>query len=209
MRRSIPIVLALFGCGREGVLGQVELEPECAPLDLACQGDGIDRPLAVGAILPLELASTVPSSSALWLDLEAVDPTVLEVSGNELQGLSSGRTALLATSEEQVIDLTHVWVAEPTRIALRRQDRAAGATISGPVELLVGDEMHLDAVAYADGERLAGRLSGEWSSSSPALQVLETGSPESRRVVARAAGSVTLTMSWKEHQARVAVEVLP
>ncbi len=209
MHRFLPLFLVILGCGRDGVLGQVELEPECAPLDLACQGDGIDRPLAVGAVLPVELASTAPSTSALALELEAVDPAVLKVSANEILGLAPGRSGLLATVDEQVVDLTHVWVFDSTHIAVRRRDQPAGRNVTGPIDLLVDDELELDATAYADGVRLAGRLAGEWSSDSPAIQLLETGDPGTRRLVARSVGRATVTVHWNDHDAQITVEVLP
>lgn len=210
MLRLLAIVALLGACGRDGALEQVDFAPECAPGDLACQGGGIDRPLAVGAVLPLDVSSAVPGSVALGIELAVADPSVLKVSGHELTGLAEGRSALVAVTDgDMALDFTHVWVVRASRIAIRRRLDPDEQTIEAPIQLLVGDELTLDVAAYAQGARLAGRLAVDWSTSSEALSLLEDGTIGTRRVVARAPGASEIVATWDEHEARITVEVLP
>ncbi|MBT8495905.1 MAG: hypothetical protein KJO07_22870 [Deltaproteobacteria bacterium] len=212
MNKLCPLLfcVGLSGCGTEGALEQVSFERECADGDVSCQSGGIDRPIAVGAVLPVDTEAMLTGSATPELTLVAADETVVKPAGDELLGRAPGRTALLAvTADGQVLDLTHVWVSEPTRLALARSDRDSDQTIEAPIELLAGDELYLDVVAFADSQRLSGRLSGEWQATSEAVTLLSDGALGSRRLVARSPGAARIEFRRAEAATTIDVEVLP
>jgi len=207
--RLLPLLL-VFGCGTDGAVGQVDFGPECGSGDLRCQLGGLDRPMALGSVLALDLVPQIAGGGAPPIGLTAVDPNILKVAEHELTALAPGRTAVLATLEEDlVLDLTHVWVEPATRVAVRRPELGVGDAVEGPVELLVGDEMFVDLVPYAGGTRLSGRFSAEWEATSDAVYVLQTGAIGRRRIVASSPGSVTVTAGALALETTIEIEVLP
>jgi len=207
---ALALTLALASCGGErGATGQAEFGGECEPGDVACENAGIDAPIAVGAVMPLHVGLDSAGSATPDLQLVAADPSVIKVSGFDLTGESAGMSAVLAvTDDDLVLDIIHVYVAEPTRIEVRRSDRADSSTIDGRMQLLVGDELPLVISAYADGGRLGGIADGDWRSSSGAVALLYDGAAGTRRLVAREPGVADVIVSAMGQETSVKVEVI-
>jgi hypothetical protein len=185
--RCLPLLfLALTACGVEGGLEQADFEPADVGDDLAA------GPLALGATVDINVSVDVPGAGTPSLELRAVDPEILQVTGNQLTGLSPGLSAVLALDERgRVLDFFHVFVAPPDRVEIQRLGGVgAGTDLDGGLELLVGDEVVLGARAYRGPQRLAGSAAMGWTADTDAVSILLDGDVDRRRLVARAPGKV-------------------
>jgi hypothetical protein len=183
MKRALP-ALFLIACATDGGLEQAELEPADVGDDLA------DGPLALGATVDINVAINTPGSGTPALELSAANADVLQVTGNQLTGLSPGFSAVLALDEQnRILDFFHVFVAVPDRVEIQRLGGVGvGTDLDGGIELLVGDELALGARAYRGPQRLAGSAAMGWTSDSDAVVVLLDGDVDRRRIVARSPG---------------------
>jgi hypothetical protein len=203
--------LATACSGDSGALGQVAFSPECALHDLSCLAVGLDAPIAVGGRVALVVDTETAGSGAPTVHMSSVREDVLAVEGRELVARSPGVAAVLVSADELVLDFIHVWVEEPTGIAVHRHDGDGleVGEISGLVELLVGDELVVSAQTYADSQRLMGANDPAWSVSSTSVTVLRQGDSARRRLVARSPGSATVTVDELGFSSSVEIEVLP
>jgi hypothetical protein len=100
-----------------------------------------------------------------------------------------------------------VWVAPVTQITLARRD---GERISGAIGLAVGEDVTLVPSLLHGAQKLAGNASATWSVDVPGpLAILEDGSPDRRRLRARAPGKARVTVALGDAQASLDVEVVP
>jgi len=205
------LVLSLTACSEDGALGQVAFSADCAPHDLSCSALGLDAPLAVGGSVHLMIDTQTAGSGAPTLELSSIRDDVLAVDGRELRGRSPGVAAVLVSTGALVLDFIHVWVEEPTSIAIHRhdQDGLEIGELSGLVELLVGDELIVSAQTYADTQRLIGAGDPRWSVSSDVVTILRQGDSPRRRLVARAPGSATVSVNELGFSSSLEIEVLP
>jgi len=199
------------GCASDGALGQAKLTPDCAADDLVCVFAGVDDPLAAGSTLDLNLDLEVLGSAASSIELRAVDPTVLEVEGRSVTAMAEGVSAVLIRSDDTVLDFVHLWVADADRLGLRQigAAQAEGGELGSRFQLLVGDELFVAVEAYAGAQRLLGSAETTWVTDTPFVTLLDEGRPSYRRIVARAPGNATLSVSAMGFERTLTVEVLP
>ena len=119
------LAVAAYGCGKDegtsGALGQVSFSAGCAGGNGSCPVSGLDSPVAVGAIVPLDFNLGINGGSGLNLTLVSADTQVLDTVGYELIGISEGVSAvLLTTPEGAVLDFLHVWVYSPDGLKFHR-----------------------------------------------------------------------------------------
>ena len=212
----LPLLLplpALAGCaqGSSGALGQTQASPQCAPSDLVCAVGGIDAPLATGASLPINVSITSQGSASPPLTFVSADPAIFTVSGVHIDGISPGVASLLVMTGGSVVDFFHVWVQGADALRLHRHT-AEGVEVGDlpeRVQLLIGDELFLSAEPYAGAQRLLGHTETAWTADAEIVQLLEDGSRNRRRLVARAAGTTTLHVTALDQTATLDLEVLP
>lgn len=203
LRRALAALSLLLApaCGR-GALHQ-------ATLNAGTAGTGAPTaPLAIGSRFQPQLATEVAGSATPTLHLASASPSVIAVDGGSLVARSAGASAVLVTTDDgAVVDFLHVWAAPVTALTLARRD---GEPIRGPIALAVGEDVTLVPALWHAAQRLAGDAEAVWTSSNPAaLDVLRDGSPDRRRLRARAPGATTLTVALGEAHTTLAVEVVP
>lgn len=207
MNRIRPLVLVpLFAaCGVEGGLEQADFEPSDVGDDLS------EGPLALGATVDVDVSIDTPGAGTPALQLVAADGEVLQITGNQITGLSPGLSAVLALdAQNRVLDFFHVFVATPDRVEIQRlAGVGAGADLDYGVELLVGDELALGARAYRGPQRLVGSAAMGWSADSDAVAVLLDGDIDRRRIVARNPGKATVEVETMGLLATLEITVYP
>lgn len=196
---------ALAGCG-VGALGQAALVDDKGH-ESARQG--FDRPLAVGATVRPEIDYKLRGAGAPSMHYEAADEAVIAADNGVLRGTRAGLTSLLLVSDDgMVLDFFHLWVKEPTTLALRQvfaDDKAA--ELSGRVELLPGEALHLSATLRGEGQDLGGTATDTWKVDGGAVAVLEEGRAGRRRVIALQPGRATLEVRMLDRIATLTIEV--
>lgn len=211
MKHALASVF-LIGCsGDSGALGQADVTTECSPTDFACVTAGLDGPVAVGGGVPLSLDLDVAGSSTPAMTLLSADPTVLKTSGTEVVGQSPGVAALvLLTDQGAAVDFLHVFVVAPNRIGVHRRDGGLElGELVDDIQLVPGDELVIEVEPYVDSQRLLGRASSEWTTTTTAVTLLRDGAPNRRRLVARAPGQAPVTVSAFGFDHTIQVEVVP
>ena len=176
--------LALPGCASEGALGQSQSSPDCSPSDFVCAVHGLDKPLAAGTTLPIDVSLDLQGSATPPLTLLSGDESVITVDGSVLRGKGPGLASLLITIPGNlVVDFFHVWVEQPTAIALHRRTEDGGdaGSMPGKLELLVDDELSASVEAFAGSQRLLGEPEATWSVNAKAVQILDDATPARRR----------------------------
>ena len=151
-------------------------------------------------------------SGAPEIQLVSGNSDVFSVEGQRLRGGRAGVAALLMTTPDSVVlNFVHVWVAQPSALLLhRRTENGEEVTaVPGKVQLLVGDELPLSAELYAKTQRLLGEPEATWAVDHDCVQILEEGTPNRRRLVARAQGETTLKVTANGLETTLDLEVLP
>lgn len=201
-----------LSCASQGGLGQSQTNAQCSPSDFVCVAGGLDKPLAAGTTLPVDVTLDLQGSATPPISLLSGDESVITVDGAVLRGEGPGLAALLITIPGNlVVDFFHVWVEQPTAIELHRRtaDGADAGSIPGKLELLVGDEVLLSVEPFAGAQRLLGEPDAQWSVDSASAQILETGSKGRRRIIAMAPGAVSVHAEAFGASADLELEVLP
>jgi hypothetical protein len=177
-----------------------------------CVAHGLDKPLAAGTTLPIDVSLDLAGSATPPLTLISGDETVFTVDGTVLRGAGPGLAALLITIPGNlVVDFFHVWVEQPTAIAIheRTYDGSDSGAVPEKVELLVGDEMNASVEAFAGSQRLLGEPDATWSVSSDAIQILKDGTSGRRRLIAKSTGEATIHVEAFGATADLELEVVP
>jgi hypothetical protein len=204
--------LSAMSCASEGALGQSQSSAACSPSDFVCAFQGLDKPLAAGATLPIDVTLDLQGSATPPLALLSADDTVLAVDGSVLTGKGPGLAALLITIPGNlVVDFFHVWVEQPTSVALHRRTEEGGDLGPMPehLEVLVGDELFVSLEPFSGAQRLLGEPEATWSGGSAAVQIVDSGTPGRRRLVAREPGTATISAEAFGVTADLSLEVLP
>lgn len=203
-------VVLTVGCAKtasgSGELGQGSLLPSCA----TCTH--ITFPLAVGASQKVDPKATFGGASGVPLTLLSVDPAILGVERSSLRGIAPGVSAVLAiTPEGKVLDFFHVTTLATDQLALAVIDE--GGKVRGDLEdkltALIADDILLRAVPMAGDQELAGQLDTTWTASSNGVTLIPGLVPSEYRLIARAPGSVQITISALGLERQLTVEVLP
>jgi hypothetical protein len=210
------------GCGggaSEGVGGvpgsggsNPSAKPECGAFGQACIGQGLDAPLAVGGRLEVAVAFQVSGSSGPPLVLEAVDQSVLQTTETYIEAVGPGCSAVLfVDTDGTVVDFIHVWTtaAEELRILRYSPFGDLMGHVQDQVQLLVGDEVLVAVVPYANAQPLLGNYTLVRDIVGDSVAMVPDPVGGWYRVVARSAGASTITFSGLGIEAVWDIEVLP
>jgi hypothetical protein len=149
-------------------------------------------------------------SAAPALRLVSTRPDVVEAANGQLVGKSKGVAAVLVQSEDgTVLDFLHVWVSPPTRIELhgRGADGSNLGALGDSVELLAGESLYVQPHAYVDAQEMLGEADGSWTVDPPLAEVLHTGKPGARRLLAKMPGEATIKVATLGLEATVRLVV--
>lgn len=208
--RLSPCLLFLLsaGCAAGGALRQVSLVGQCAENDVACSRRHPQAPIAVGARFYPEVAGAIDGSTTPNLVLESAAPDILAVEGSALVGKRPGTSAVLITTDDaSIVDFVHVWVAPVTALTLMRRD---GDRLDGAIGLAVGEDITITPALWNNAQRLSGAGDAVWTvSKEGTVSILRDGTPDRRRLRARAAGKITVTVALGDAKAALDVEVVP
>ncbi len=208
--RSLSCLFLLLpaACGAAGALRQATLVGQCAEGDVACSRRHPQAPIAVGTRFYPEVSASIDGSSTPNLVLESAAPDVLAVEAGAFVARKPGASAVLITTDDaSVVDFVHVWVAPVTRLTLMR---SGGDRVDGAIGLAVGEDVTITPALWNGAQRLAGAADVAWTvSHEGTVSVLRDGSPDRRRLRARAPGKTTVTVALGDATASVDVEVVP
>ncbi len=172
----------------------------------------LNAPLAIGASYRPNVRVSTRGSATPSMRLLTTRPDVVAVENGELVGKRRGVAAILfTTSESTVVDFLHVWVEQPTHVALHRLSPTGSdlGEVRDRIDLLAGDSVWLSPRVYADAQSLAGSSASQWRVDPPVARVLRDGVYQQRRLVADRAGRATLTVSLLGVAARAEIVVEP
>jgi hypothetical protein len=194
--------------GGPGALRQATLVGQCAEGDVACSRRHPQAPIAVGTRFYPEVSASIDGSSTPNLVLDSAAPDILAVEGGALVAKQPGAAAvLISTDDASVVDFVHVWVAPVTKLTLMRRD---GDRVDGSIGLAVGEDLTITPALWNGAQRLGGAGDVAWTSSHEGtVSILRDGTPDRRRLRARAPGKTTITASLGDTKASVDVEVVP
>jgi len=208
--RHFPCLLFLLcaACGVAGAMRQVTLVGQCAQGDAACSRRHPQAPIGVGTRFYPEVSASIDGSTTPNLVLESAAPDILAVEGAAFVAKRPGTSAVLITTDDaSVVDFVHVWVAPITALTLMRRD---GDRIDGAIGLAVGEDITITPALWNNAQRLSGAGDAAWTvSHEGTVSVLRDGSPDRRRLRARAPGKTTVTVALGDVKATVDVEVVP
>jgi hypothetical protein len=188
-------------------------KPECGALSQGCMGQGLDAPIALGSTLEIAIDYKLAGVSGPPTLIETANPLVLKSEGKTtVAGMSPGMTAIFFVGPEgTVIDFLHVYVAQPDELRILRY--APDGTILGRVQdsvkLLVGDEVLVSVETFGKGQALLGNYPLTFASSAPRVAIVPDPVGGWYRVVAREAGTATITFEALGIKKEWALEVLP
>jgi hypothetical protein len=203
---AVLVAELLYGCGGTGALAQGRVADAADP-----KRSELDAPLAVGSTYRPEVKLDLRGGGVPALVLESPRTHVVSVREGALRAQSPGLTAVLVRMPDgTVIDFLHVWVEAPTRVSLHRYapDFTELGVVSAPIDLVVSESVLLTPRIYAGVQRLAGNAEATWHVKPPLLTVLRDGVPERRRLVARAPGQATVTVSMLGTSTSIDVRVV-
>jgi hypothetical protein len=207
------LALALVGCGGGyGVGGApsgsyaTNARPQCGALNVACVGQKLDAPIALGGSLELDVRYQIAGTSGPPTVLAAADPSVLKVDGAKVTGASAGASAVMFLGPDQrVLDYLHLWVQPATELRLIRYSQGGTplGRIQNHVHLLVRDELMISIEPFANGQPLAGNFELARTLQGSSIAILPDAVSGWWRVVARAPGvtqvrfsALGLTQDW-------------
>lgn len=208
----LPAALSV-GCGADGgELGQGGVTGGCDSFASNCSLTGIDHPIAVGASLPVTVESSLFAAAGPELTLSSGRPAVLTVDGQTLTANAEGMAPLFIgiADKDAVLDFIHVRAAraDNLKFAIALADGTDLQELSTTIELVPNEYIWAEVAPFKGIAPLAGRMPLIWSSSSPAVTVLKTGSSSRVRVIARSPGSAVITATALGLTTTFTIEVL-
>jgi hypothetical protein len=220
LRVAVLAGAVVSGCGGQSSLGQASISSDCAPDDVRCVALGFTAPIAVGGTSTVRVSSLFRGAGVPSFELASANPAVLGVSGDRVTGVTPGVSALMVlvpgaggdpAEPLRVLDFMHLFIETPDRIGLGRLTDSGGAAdlLEGALDMVVGDELRVRLTPVKRELPLVGTDDGTWTLAGDALALLRDGQPGRRRLVARAPGSATLTVSGFGLTTTLAVEVAP
>jgi len=197
----ISLVALAWGCG--GVGGRPETvsigaggKPQCGALGIACAGQKLDAPIALGSTFELDVRYQLAGTSGPPTILETADASVLTVEGAKLKAVGAGASAVLFIGpDKKVLDFLHLWVQPATELRILRYDRSGAVLgrVQSSVKLLVHDELLVSVEAFANGQPLAGNFELARNLAGNSVAILPDSVSGFYRVVARSTGPTQLT----------------
>jgi len=144
--------------------------------------------------------------------LEAVDETVLQTSDAYFEAVGPGCSAVLFVGEDgKVVDFIHVWTTQAEELRILRYNESGGlmGRVQNQVQLLVGDEILVAVVPYANVQPLLGSYTLVRDIVGDSVAMVPDPVGGWYRVVARTPGASTIVFSGLGIEARWEIEVLP
>jgi len=217
----LSFLLLVVGCGGGGVGGRpgggVAVgnggKPQCGAFGVACIGQKLDAPIALGSTVDLDLRYQIAGTSGPPTVVESADPTVLRVeSGARLKAVGAGASAILFVGPDKaVIDFIHLWVQPPTELRVVRytpQGTALGRVLPS-FKLLVKDEILVAVEPYANGQPLLGNFELQRKLQGTSVAIVPDSISGWYRIVARAPGTTEINFVALGLSAPLTVEVEP
>lgn len=195
---SLLVAIAGFGCGGgiggrvEASVGNVASRPQCGALNLACVGQKLDAPIALGSTLELDVRYQIAGTSGPPTVLETADPTVLTIDGSQLKAVGAGASAVLFIGPDKaVIDFLHLWVQPATELRILRYAPTGAllGRVQSSVKLLVHDELLVSIEPFAKGQPLIGSFKLENNVAGNSVAIVPDSVSGFHRVVARSPGA--------------------
>jgi hypothetical protein len=198
--------------GTQGALSQSTSRPSCAPEDVACQADGLDAPIAIGARVPLDVQVTARGVAAPKIALEPTRDDIIGVEKGELVAKSPGWSSVMITGDDGIIlDFLTLHVARAERVELYRLTES-GSVEATPmpdkIQVAVGDDFELSIKAFSGAVRLIGDLDATWTLDGNVGSLLDSGRRGSRRVRVKNPGNASLKIEAAGFTKTIAIEVL-
>jgi len=214
---SLLLAATTGACTTLGGLHQAALFRECRAGDDGCKSVAPSAPLAVGAHLRPAVAIELDGSAAPDVRVTSGAPDILAADGDVLRGVRPGIAPVLISADDgTVIDFVHVWVAQPTRLAIEAGPSRAEATdeVVAPIQLVVGEARWLVPAVFGGAQRLAGTGDVAWrvrceGDACASIALLGDGVAERRRLIARAPGKATIALDGLGLSTTLDVEVVP
>ena len=211
---SLLLSASLLACATDspGALEQAGFRVGCGADDDSCPVSGLDAPLAVGASQHLEIDLQIPGSFSPSAPLVSLAPDIITTQGRELFAQDEGMCAILLVDQAgQVLDLIHLWTAQADGLSLHLlSDQGLDlGRVERDLQMAVGESLRLMPVAQQGALPLLGRFAdSQWSLEGEALQLIEEGLGEHRRLRARQSGAASLQVNAGGLSGDLAVEVL-
>lgn len=214
----IPVLGALVGCGGVGgrpdhaSVGVMAARPQCGALNLACIGQKLDAPIALGSTVELDVRYQIGGSSGPPTVIAPADSAVFVVDGSQLKAVGAGASAVLFVGPDKaVLDFLHLWVEPATELRVLRY--SSSGTLLGRVQpsvkLLVHDELLVSIEPFAKGQPLLGNFKLETNVAGNSVGVVPDSVSGWHRVVARSPGTSQVKFSALGLSTEWAIEVLP
>jgi hypothetical protein len=218
MRLLIALLLATCACG--GVGGRADMStggvlasrPQCGALNVACVGQKLDAPIALGSTLELDVRYQIAGSSGPPTVLETADPAVLTIEGSHLKAVGAGASAVLFIGPDKVVlDFLHLWVEPATELRILRYSSAGTliGRVQNAVKLLVHDELLVSIEPFAKGQPLIGNFKLESNVAGNTVAIVPDSVSGFHRVVARSPGTSQIKLSALGLSIDWTIEVLP
>ncbi len=210
-------VVAL-GCGGAGgrpdasSMAVMPARPQCGALSLACVGQKLDAPIALGSTLELDVRYQIAGSSGPPTTLETADPSVLVLDGSHLRAVGAGLSAVLFLGPDKtVIDFLHLWVEPATELRILRYSSAGTllGRVQSSVKLLVHDELLVSVEPFAKGQPLIGNFKLETTVAGNSVAIVPDSVSGFHRVVARSPGPSQVKLAALGLSTEWTIEVQP
>lgn len=220
MRWVLSVFLLVVGCGSSGggrPNGGVTVgnggKPQCGALGIACIGQKLDAPIALGSTVDLDLRYQIAGTSGPPTVVESADPTVLRVKGGaRLEAVGAGASAILFVGPDKaVLDFIHLWVQPPTELRVVRytpQGTPLGKVLPS-FKLLVKDEILVAVEPYANGQPLLGNFELQRKLQGTSVAIVPDSISGWYRIVARSPGTTEINFVALGLSAPLTVEVEP
>jgi hypothetical protein len=160
--QELGLVLAasLCACGGGMGYGPGRIEDE-----VSGGRSPLEAPLAVSATYRPELKLELKDIGTPALFLDSGQPSVVAIEAESPKGVAPGLAPILIkTREGIVLDFFHVWVEQPTRLAVHRftPTGADSGEVTARLDVTVGESVTLAPRIYSGSQRLAGSTTTEW-----------------------------------------------
>jgi hypothetical protein len=165
--------------------------PQCGALGVACVGQKLDAPIALGGTFELDVRYQIAGTSGPPTTLLAAAPTVLRVDGAKLIAVGQGASAVLFLGPDHaVLDFLHLWVQPATELRIIRYTPSGTplGRVQPAIKLLVHDELLVAVEPFANGQPLAGNFELTRTLQGTSVAIVPDSVSGWYRVVARAPG---------------------
>ena len=211
---SLLLSASLVACATDspGALEQAGFRVGCGADDDSCPVSGLDAPLAVGARQHVEIDLQIPGSFSPSAPLVSLAPEIITTQGRELVAQDEGMCAILLVDQAgQVLDFIHLWTAQADGLSLHLlSDQGLDlGRVERNIQMAVGESLRLMPLPQQGELPLLGRFAdSQWTLEGEALQLLDEGLGEHRRLRAQQSGSASLQVTAGGLAVALTVEVL-